>query len=114
MIVVNGGYPGPTIEADWGDWIQVTVHNKLKEGTALHWNGLLQQKTVHLLNAFLIIALRGWCYRGSTMSHCSWREFQVQGITTAAGTQLAAQAHLCVASPVATFSTPGVQLGGFC
>lgn len=39
---------------------------------------------------------------------------QVQGIATAAGTQLAAQADLCVASPSATFATPGVQRGGFC
>jgi enoyl-CoA hydratase/carnithine racemase len=38
----------------------------------------------------------------------------VQGIATAAGTQLAAQADLCVASPQATFATPGVQRGGFC
>jgi len=22
MIVVNGQFPGPTIEANWGDWIQ--------------------------------------------------------------------------------------------
>jgi len=39
---------------------------------------------------------------------------KVQGICTAAGTQLAAQADLCVASPSATFATPGVQRGGFC
>ena len=38
----------------------------------------------------------------------------MQGISTAAGTQLAAQADLCVAAPSATFATPGVQRGGFC
>jgi enoyl-CoA hydratase/carnithine racemase len=38
----------------------------------------------------------------------------VQGIATAAGCQLAAQTDLCVASPSATFATPGVQRGGFC
>lgn len=38
----------------------------------------------------------------------------MQGIATAAGAQLAAQADLCVASPSATFATPGVQRGGFC
>ena len=38
----------------------------------------------------------------------------MQGIATAAGTQLAAQADLCVATPSATFATPGVQRGGFC
>ena len=30
----------PLIEANWGDYIQVTVHNKItgpEEGTTLHW-----------------------------------------------------------------------------
>ena len=48
MIVVNGAYPGPTLEANWGDWVEVTVHNQLEEGTAVHWHGLLQQNTVSL------------------------------------------------------------------
>ncbi|KAF7191904.1 oxidoreductase ptaK [Pseudocercospora fuligena] len=43
--VVNGQFPGPKIEANWGDWIEVTVHNALDEGTALHWHGLLQKET---------------------------------------------------------------------
>ncbi|CAK7229664.1 hypothetical protein SCUCBS95973_007299 [Sporothrix curviconia] len=48
MILINGGFPGPTIEANWGDTIQVTVHNNItgpEEGTALHWHGFLQQGT---------------------------------------------------------------------
>ncbi|KAF2084141.1 multicopper oxidase [Saccharata proteae CBS 121410] len=45
-LLINGQYPGPTIEANWGDWIEVTVHNQLtNEGTALHWHGLLQKET---------------------------------------------------------------------
>ncbi|KAF2208685.1 hypothetical protein CERZMDRAFT_48764, partial [Cercospora zeae-maydis SCOH1-5] len=44
-LVINGQYPGPTIEANWGDWIEVTVHNQLDEGTSLHWHGLLQKET---------------------------------------------------------------------
>lgn len=45
-MVVNGQFPGPTIEANWGDWIEVVVHNNLpNEGTAMHWHGLLQQET---------------------------------------------------------------------
>jgi FtsP/CotA-like multicopper oxidase with cupredoxin domain len=47
MLVINGAFPGPTIEANWGDTIQVTVHNTLQEGTTLHWHGLLQTNTVH-------------------------------------------------------------------
>ncbi|KAK0308192.1 hypothetical protein LTR82_015646 [Friedmanniomyces endolithicus] len=45
-LVINGAFPGPTIEANWGDWIDVTVHNDLStEGTTLHWHGLLQSAT---------------------------------------------------------------------
>lgn len=44
-IVVNGVFPNPTILANWGDWIQVTVHNDMDEGTSLHWHGLLQKET---------------------------------------------------------------------
>ena len=44
--LVNGAFPGPTIEANWGDWIEVTVHNDLPtESTSLHWHGLLQTET---------------------------------------------------------------------
>ncbi|TKA66579.1 hypothetical protein B0A49_06046 [Cryomyces minteri] len=46
MLVVNGQFPGPLIEANWGDWIEVTVTNGLEtEGTALHWHGFLQTGT---------------------------------------------------------------------
>lgn len=48
VLVVNSAFPGPTIEADWGDTIQVTVTNNItnpEEGTSLHWHGLLQVNT---------------------------------------------------------------------
>ncbi|KAK5991165.1 oxidoreductase ptaK [Cladobotryum mycophilum] len=46
VLLVNGAYPGPPIEANWGDTIQVTLHNNLTdEGTALHWHGFLQTGT---------------------------------------------------------------------
>ncbi|KAM4055093.1 multicopper oxidase domain-containing protein [Hirsutella rhossiliensis] len=48
VLLVNGAFPGPLIEANWGDTIQVTVHNKItgpEEGTALHWHGFLQTGT---------------------------------------------------------------------
>jgi len=40
VILVNQQYPGPLIEANWGDMIEVTVHNNITnpmEGTSLHW-----------------------------------------------------------------------------
>lgn len=46
MLLVNGQFPGPTIEANWGDTISVTVQNNLAtEGTSLHWHGMLQTNT---------------------------------------------------------------------
>ena len=48
MIVINGAFPGPTIEANYGDTIIVNVQNRITEpaeGTSLHWHGLLQNST---------------------------------------------------------------------
>lgn len=48
VMLVNGAFPGPPIEANWGDTIQVTLHNNItgpEEGTALHWHGFLQRGT---------------------------------------------------------------------
>ena len=70
LLLVNDQFPGPTIEANWGDYIEgespsqiakeranlaqtadtslVQVTNMIsapEEGTALHWHGLLQTAT---------------------------------------------------------------------
>ncbi|KAI8627907.1 multicopper oxidase [Xylariaceae sp. FL1651] len=49
VILVNGQFPGPMIEANWGDYIEVNVHNNIleepQEGTAIHWHGFLQTRT---------------------------------------------------------------------
>ncbi|KAK4554600.1 laccase, multicopper oxidase, benzenediol:oxygen oxidorectuctase [Recurvomyces mirabilis] len=43
VLAINGQYPGPTIEANWGDMISVTVNNKLQNnGTSIHWHGIRQ------------------------------------------------------------------------
>jgi len=43
VLAINGQYPGPTIYANWGDMISVTVNNKLtNNGTGIHWHGLRQ------------------------------------------------------------------------
>jgi FtsP/CotA-like multicopper oxidase with cupredoxin domain len=36
----NGSMPGPTIEAVEGDRVRIVVHNKLPEGTTVHWHGI--------------------------------------------------------------------------
>lgn len=43
---MNNQFPGPLIEANWGDYIEITVHNDLEnEGTSIHWHGFLQTAT---------------------------------------------------------------------
>ena len=39
-IAVNGQIPMPTLTFTEGDIAEIVVHNKLKEGTSLHWHGL--------------------------------------------------------------------------
>ena len=44
--VINGTYPGPLIEACWGDDITVHVTNYVKtNGTTIHWHGVRQLHT---------------------------------------------------------------------
>jgi len=47
-MLINGQYPGPVIRGSWGDWFNITVINKLTNdnGTAIHWHGLRQFRTV--------------------------------------------------------------------
>lgn len=40
-ISINGQIPGPTLHVKEGDLVTVYVHNKLDEGTSIHWHGLL-------------------------------------------------------------------------
>jgi FtsP/CotA-like multicopper oxidase with cupredoxin domain len=45
-LLVNNQFPGPLIEANWGDEIHITVHNNIQgpeEGFALHTHGLLHR-----------------------------------------------------------------------
>jgi FtsP/CotA-like multicopper oxidase with cupredoxin domain len=42
MIAINGQMPGPLIEANAKDTLKITVVNKLKEPTTIHWHGLYQ------------------------------------------------------------------------
>ncbi|KAH9889159.1 multicopper oxidase [Xylariomycetidae sp. FL2044] len=49
VLLVNDQFPGPLIEANWGDYIEVKVNNHIldgpPEGTAIHWHGFLQTRT---------------------------------------------------------------------
>ncbi|KIW79811.1 hypothetical protein Z517_06426 [Fonsecaea pedrosoi CBS 271.37] len=43
---INGGTPGPAIEANWGDLVSITVINELSHNaTTIHWHGIRQLGT---------------------------------------------------------------------
>ncbi|TEA18080.1 Laccase-1 [Colletotrichum sidae] len=40
-MLINGGFPGTSIVADWGDKVEVRVVNNLRtNGTSIHWHGV--------------------------------------------------------------------------
>lgn len=46
VLGINGNMPGPTIWANWGDTLSITVTNRLTDnGTSIHWHGLRQWHT---------------------------------------------------------------------
>ncbi|KAF4469743.1 cupredoxin [Fusarium albosuccineum] len=45
MYLVNGEQPGPLIDVDEGDDVEVFVQNDLDVDTTIHWHGLLQRGT---------------------------------------------------------------------
>lgn len=42
MILVNGQFPGPLLEMNQGDDIEVLVHNKMPHNTTVHFHGMYQ------------------------------------------------------------------------
>ena len=40
-LVIDGGIPGPTIEADLNDTLRITFHNRMDVDTSIHWHGVL-------------------------------------------------------------------------
>ena len=48
-ITVNGQMPGPTIDVDEGDWLEVTVTNNMRDApTTIHWHGQLEASAARL------------------------------------------------------------------
>ncbi|KXH66883.1 Lcc2 [Colletotrichum salicis] len=45
----NNSWPGPLIEACWGDTVEIHVTNLLaNNGTSVHWHGIRQNQTMHM------------------------------------------------------------------
>ncbi|KAI1209422.1 putative multicopper oxidase [Annulohypoxylon truncatum] len=45
MMTINGQFPGPLIEVNEGDVVEVNVHNSAVNSTAIHWHGIFQNGT---------------------------------------------------------------------
>jgi len=45
MLLINGQFPGPTIEVMTGDTIRVNIFNNASNATAFHWHGLFLHGT---------------------------------------------------------------------
>lgn len=48
VYLINGQQPGPLIEMEEGDDLEVFVYNQLSVETTIHWHGLLQTGTPHM------------------------------------------------------------------
>jgi FtsP/CotA-like multicopper oxidase with cupredoxin domain len=48
VLTVNGQSPGPLIEANLGDTVEVHIINQLSEISAIHWHGQAQNGTNHM------------------------------------------------------------------
>ena len=47
--VFNNMYPGPWLQACWGDYIEIKVTNRLpNNGTTIHWHGIRQNGTLDM------------------------------------------------------------------
>ncbi|KAI1432537.1 multicopper oxidase-domain-containing protein [Xylaria sp. CBS 124048] len=43
VMLINDQFPGPTLEANWGDTVQINIKNSLQtNGTSIHWHGMRQ------------------------------------------------------------------------
>lgn len=40
MVFINGQFPGPTLEMNQGDDVEILVHNQLPFNTTIHYHGM--------------------------------------------------------------------------
>ncbi|KAF2465641.1 uncharacterized protein BDR25DRAFT_295302 [Lindgomyces ingoldianus] len=45
MIFINGQFPGPTLEIDQGDWVEIVVQNNMPYNSTIHYHGIEQLNT---------------------------------------------------------------------
>ncbi|ORY08454.1 Cupredoxin [Clohesyomyces aquaticus] len=45
MIFINGQFPGPTIELEQDDWVEIVVQNNMPFNSTIHYHGIEQRNT---------------------------------------------------------------------
>lgn len=90
--LINGQSPGPIIEGDEGDWINVTVVNYLPVSSTIHFHGILQKGTpwsdgVPGITQFPILSGDSYTYLfqlkdqyGSYWYHAHYRGYLTDGL----------------------------------
>lgn len=76
VMAINKTIPGPTVFADWGDWVIVHVTNYLdqsRNGSSIHWHGIRQNYTNQ--NDGVVSVTQCPLAPGSTMTY-KWRAVQ--------------------------------------
>lgn len=67
MIFINGEYPGPLLDIQQGDWVEVEVYNLLPFNTTIHFHGMFK----HYLCSHVAHTVQGYTrriHRGRTAS----------------------------------------------
>src|SRR5262249_30089917 len=72
MLLINGKFPGPVIEANEGDRLIVTINNFMTLPTAFHWHGQYQNGNRPLIrDVYCRFQFHGRDVRNYAMSYCS-------------------------------------------
>jgi FtsP/CotA-like multicopper oxidase with cupredoxin domain len=54
MILINGQFPGPLIEVNQGDAVEIRVRNRLPVNTTVHYHGKLSNSACRCANGPMI------------------------------------------------------------
>ena len=75
MLLINGKFPGPVVETNEGDRLEVQVNNFMTIPAAIHWHGQYQNGISRYVNSDERYKFYGRFYFNYSMSHSS--EFDI-------------------------------------
>lgn len=79
MIFINGQYPGPLLEINQDDWVEIEVVNNMPFNSSIHYHGqsyitLHNEHSADLnRNTSNSDSLVRWCTWTIAKTHCTWR-----------------------------------------